>query len=155
MAREAVDKVLAIDGEFDLLNHFAFAYPLHVIMTLFGVPAEDEPIMRKLTQEFFGVHDPEVQREAPSPDEAARLWIETAQSFYDYFGTKTAERRAQPTDDLLSQIANAQVDGELIRDSYANGWYIAIATAGHHTTSPSLTAFPHPITRRPAPPAKV
>jgi len=83
--------------------------------------------MLKLTQEFFGVHDPEVQREAPSPDEAARLWIETTQSFYDYFGTKTAERRAQPTDDLLSQIANARVDGELIRDSYANGWYVAIA----------------------------
>jgi len=149
MAREAVDKVLAIDGEFDFLKDFAFAYPLHVIMTLFGVPAEDEPIMLKLTQEFFGVHDPEVQREAPSPDEAARLWIETSQSFYDYFGAKTAERRAQPTDDLLSQIANAQVDGELIRDSYANGWYVAIATAGHDTTSTSLAAFAYAITRWP------
>ena len=81
MARGAVDKVLAIDGEFDFLKDFAFAYPLHVIMTLFGVPSEDEPIMLKLTQEFFGVHDPEVQREAPSPDEAARLWIETSPEF--------------------------------------------------------------------------
>src|SRR5258708_10115637 len=151
MAREAVDKVLAIDGEFDLLNHFAFAYPLHVIMTLSVVPAADEPIMRKLTQEFFGVHDPEVQREAPSPDEAARLWIETAQSFYDYFGTKTAERRAQPTDDLLSQIANAQVDGELIRDSYANGWDIALAPPRPDPTPASVAAVASPMPRRLAP----
>ena len=78
LARKAVDKVLAIDGGFDFVKDFAFFYPLHVIMTLFGVPAEDEPAMLKLTQEFFGVHDPEEQREAPSPDEAARLWIETS-----------------------------------------------------------------------------
>jgi cytochrome P450 len=43
MAREAVEKVLAIDGEFDFLHDFAFYYPLHVIMTLFGVPAEQGP----------------------------------------------------------------------------------------------------------------
>jgi len=114
LAREAVDKVLAIDGEFDFVNDFALRCPLHVIMTLFGVPQEDEPIMLKLTQELFGVHDPELQQEAPAPDDAARLWMEATQSFNDYLGNKTAERRAQPTDDLMSLIANSRIDGELM-----------------------------------------
>ncbi len=37
-AREAVDKVLAVDGEFDFVKDFGLYFPLHVIMTLFGVP---------------------------------------------------------------------------------------------------------------------
>jgi cytochrome P450 len=35
------------------VRDFALHYPLRVIMTLFGVPPEDEPRMLKLTQEFL------------------------------------------------------------------------------------------------------
>jgi cytochrome P450 len=62
LARQSVEKLLSFDGECDFVRDFALHYPLRVIMTLFGVPPEDEPRMLKLTQEFFGVHDPEEQR---------------------------------------------------------------------------------------------
>ncbi|MCW2779065.1 MAG: Linalool 8-monooxygenase, partial [Frankiales bacterium] len=55
IAVNAIEQVLAKDGEVDFCADFALGYPLHVIMSLFGVPEEDEPIMLKLTQEFFGV----------------------------------------------------------------------------------------------------
>ena len=65
LAMASVEKLekLSASGEIDLLDDWALGFPLHVMMTLFGVPPEDEPKMMKLTQEFFGTADPEHQRE--------------------------------------------------------------------------------------------
>jgi len=39
-------------------------YPLLVVMSILGVPAEDEPMMLRLTQEYFGNSDAELTRAA-------------------------------------------------------------------------------------------
>lgn len=145
LARQSVEKLLSFDGECDFVRDFALHYPLRVIMTLFGVPPEDEPRMLKLTQEFFGVHDPEEQRPemVADPVAAARMWAATLEDFYAYFDDLSAQRRAHPTDDMLSLIANAQVNGAPIPRDEANGYYVAIATAGHDTTSSSTAGGLH------------
>ncbi|MGK5114602.1 cytochrome P450 [Geodermatophilus sp. CPCC 205506] len=137
IARASVEKFFSFDGECDFVNDIAVHYPLRVIMSLFGVPEKDEPIMLKLTQDMFGNSDPEQQRkDVPvTPDVAARAWRAAIMEFHSYFNQLAAARRAQPTDDLASIIANAKVDGEYLPDSFVNGYYIAIATAGHDTTS--------------------
>ena len=142
LARQSVDNLLSFDGECDFVRDFALHYPLRVIMTLFGVPPEDEPRMLKLTQEFFGVHDPEEQRPeiAADPVVAAKQWAASIEDFYVYFDKLSEQRREQPTDDLLSLIANSRINGAPITRNEANGYYVAIATAGHDTTS-SSTAF--------------
>lgn len=141
LARRSVDQLLSFDGECDFVRDFALHYPLRVIMTLFGVPPEDEPRMLKLTQEFFGVHDPEEQRAdvIDDPVAAAKMWYASLQDFYAYFDALSEDRRRNPTDDLLSLIANSTVNGAPIPRDEANGYYVAIATAGHDTTS-STTA---------------
>ena len=145
LARQSVDHLLSFDGECDFVQDFALHYPLRVIMTLFGVPPEDEPRMLKLTQEFFGVHDPEEQRPEmiDDPVAAAKMWYASLQDFYGYFDDLSAERRKNPTDDLLSLIANSQVNGQPIPREEANGYYVAIATAGHDTTSSTTAGGMH------------
>src|SRR6185437_11091958 len=64
IARASVDKMLATGGQCDFVREVALHYPLHVIMTILGVPEEDEPRMLKLTQEIFGAADPELGRNA-------------------------------------------------------------------------------------------
>ncbi|MGY1806219.1 cytochrome P450 [Blastococcus sp. SYSU D00669] len=142
LAREAVDHLMTFEGRpVDIVKDFALHYPLRVIMTLFGVPREDEPRMLKLTQEFFGTTDPEEQRAevAPEPDVAARMFRAAIADFYGYFNQLSADRRANPTDDLASIIANAKIDGEYLPESFVNGYYIAIATAGHDTTASTIS----------------
>jgi len=145
LARRSVDHLLSFDGECDFMKDFALHYPLRVIMSLFGVPSEDEPQMLKLTQEFFGVHDPEEQRPEmiDDPVAAAKMWYASLQDFYGYFDDLSAERRRTPTDDLLSLIANSVVNGQPIPREEANGYYVAIATAGHDTTSSTTTGGMH------------
>lgn len=145
LARQSVDHFLSFDGECDFVKDFALHYPLRVIMSIFGVPPEDEPMMLKLTQEFFGGHDPEEQRAevVNDPVAAAKMWYASLQDFYSYFDDLSAERRRNPTDDLLSHIANATVNGQPIPRDVENGYYVAIATAGHDTTSSTTAGGMH------------
>ncbi len=54
---------------------------------------------------------------------------------FQYFNELTASRRASPTEDLASAIANAQINGEPLSDIDTVSYYLIIATAGHDTTS--------------------
>lgn len=157
LARKSVDHLLSFDGECDFVRDFALHYPLRVIMGLFGVPPEDEPRMLKLTQEFFGVHDPEEQREGMvnDPVAGAKMWAAALEDFYKYFDDLSAKRRAEPADDLLSLIANSRVNGMPIPRDEANGYYVAIATAGHDTTSSSTAGGLHGMIAYPENFAKV
>ncbi|MDP7705186.1 cytochrome P450 [Mycobacterium sp. TY815] len=144
LADESIEhlKALSARGEIDLVDDWALGFPLHVIMTLVGVPREDEPRMMALTQEFFGAADPEHQREdvaALSPEAMAQQFSATIQDFFGYFDKLVEDRRANPRDDLASVVACAKgADGEYWPKSFVYGWYTAIFTAGHDTTSATL-----------------
>jgi alpha-terpineol hydroxylase len=139
IAKATVARLLEGPAEIDFVKDFALMYPLRVIMSMFGVPESDEQQMLRLTQDFFGANDPEERRDdvETSPDAAARQFHRTLQVYYEYFEGFTRDRRANPRDDLMSLIANYRIDGELISDFFANGYYVTIATAGHDTTSTS------------------
>lgn len=141
IAKEDVEKLLSYDGECDWATDFALYYPLRVIMGLFGVPMEDLPRMMKLTQEFFGVNDPDEKRDdvEVTPDQAARQFQAAINDFFGYFRQFTEDRRANPQDDLMSVLANVKIDGEFLPDSFVNGSYLQVATAGHDTTSSVLS----------------
>ena len=144
LAKESIEqlKKLSARGEIDLLDDWALGFPLHVMMTLVGVPPEDEPRMMALTQEFFGTADPEHQREdveALSPEAMAQQWAATIQDFFTYFDVLAEDRRAHPRDDLATVVACAKrPDGEYWPKSFVYGWYTAIFTAGHDTASATL-----------------
>jgi cytochrome P450 len=98
--------------------------------------------MMSLTQEFFGTADPEHQREdveVLSPEAMAQQFSNTIQDFFGYFDTLVEDRRANPRDDLATLISVAKKpDGEYWPKSFAYGWFTAICTAGHDTTSATL-----------------
>lgn len=135
LAKEYIDRMEALGGACDFARDVAVWYPLRVIMTVLGVPPEDEGFMLKLTQEIFGATAPEMKRE----DAATEFNNNTITDFFNYFGAITADRRKNPKDDVASVIANAKINGELVSDFEALSCYIVVATAGHDTTS-STTA---------------
>lgn len=128
-----IDRMLATGGKCDFVNDVSVWYPLRVIMMILGVPEKDEALMLKLTQELFGANDPDMQRAAPTEEERNKTLLD----FFAFFTQITAERRANPGDDVATTIANAQINGELIGDLEAMSYYIIVATAGHDTTSSS------------------
>ena len=132
LATMYVDRMADMGGECDFVKDVAIWYPLRVIMEILGVPDEDEPLMLKLTQELFGPEDPDNARSFDPAD-----FFKVVEDFENYFNKLTEQRRAEPTDDVASVIANAKFDGEYMPELDANGYYIIVATAGHDTTSAS------------------
>jgi cytochrome P450 len=133
LARRAVDRMVDMGGTCDFAADIAKPMPLEVILSILGLPESDYPRMLQLTQELFGGDDPELARGATPDDQMQVIY-----DFFIYFGGLIDERRARPTDDLASVIANAELDGEPLGPFQMVSYYMIIATAGHDTTSYSM-----------------
>ena len=134
LAKIYVDKMVEKGGECDFVQEVAVNFPLYVILSLLGLPESDFGRMLKLTQEMFGGDDDEFTR-GKSPQELH----EVITDFFRYFTKLTAERRANPTEDLASAIANAKLDGEYLNDIDCLSYYVIVASAGHDTTSAAIS----------------
>jgi len=130
LAKRFVDNMAESGVQGDVVQEVAVNYPLYVIMSLLGLPESDFPQMLRYTQELFGNDDAELQR-GTSTEEQIGVLLE----MFEYFTSLTASRRANPTEDLASAIANAKIDGEPLSDVDTVSYYVIIATAGHDTTS--------------------
>ena len=158
IAKDTVEKMLALAGddgigECDFAKDVAAGYPLHVVMSILGVPPEDEPRMLMLTQQLFGPTDPEINRSREaisSPEQAIQMLQFVIADFEAYFSAITADRRANPRDDLATVIATGMVNGAPIPDREANGYYMIVATAGHDTTSASTAGAIMELAKNPA-----
>ena len=134
IAKEYVDKMEALGGECDFVKDIALLYPLRVIMAIIGVAPEEEPMMLKLTQELFGGQDPTQSRGGEIDDGLGVLM-----DFFAYFTALVEERKKNPTDDLASVLANALVEGEPMEEMDQISYFIITATAGHDTTSATIS----------------
>ena len=134
LASQYVDRLIGGEGHCDFVKELAVPFPLHVIMSILGIPEEDEPFMLKLTQELLGPDDPDNHRSFDSMD-----LMEVVNDFERYFDKLANDRRSHPTDDLASAIANGQIDGQPMPDLETYGYYIIVATAGHETTSAAIS----------------
>ena len=109
LAKATVDKMASLDGQCDF------------------------PRMLTLTQERFGAADEDLQR-GSSPEDVAAV----VGDFIAYFAALTEQRRAQPTGDLASVVANATIEGEPLTLMQTISYYVIAATAGHDTTASAM-----------------
>ena len=138
LARHSVDKMMSLGGECDFARDIAMQYPLQVILSILGLPESDYSRMLRLTQELFGAADEELSRGQSIED-----LVEVINDFFVYFTALTEDRRAAPTSDLASTIANAVIpdaDGgeQPLGLMETISYYVIVATAGHDTTSAAM-----------------
>jgi cytochrome P450 len=144
LAAQFVDKMMAEGPECDFVQQVAVNYPLYMIMTLLGIPEADFASMLRWTQELFGSDDEEFQR-GKTMEERGLALLE----MFQYFTELTANRRANPTDDLGSTIANATINDEPLSDIETVSYYAIIAAAGHDTSSASISGGMHALLEHP------
>jgi cytochrome P450 len=143
IADATVERMRLKAPECDAAIDIAKPYPLHVIMSILGLPESDEPRMLQLTQELFGGDDDELQRSAggdPMP---------IITDFAAYFDRITEQRRDCPADDLASVIANGTINGCPLGDRETMSYYVITATAGHDTTSAAIAGGIRVLAERP------
>lgn len=141
IAQEFADRFAAMAPEADFASDVAFLYPLRVIMDIFGVPPQDEPMILNWTLQLFASDDPDLNLTGASSagnlEEQLRAQFQAAEEMTAYMENLRQERLANPGEDLGSVIANATIDGKPISPETAVYYYMIIATAGHDTTASS------------------
>ncbi len=152
IAREFVDHMLGLGDTCDFARDVAYLYPLRVIMTVLGVPREDEMQLLRLTQQLFGNSDPDMNRSGKpvTPAEALEGVKFVVRELEAYFDGVTRRFRARPTDHVNSLIANAKLDRQYLNHRQLMGYYIIAATAGHDTTSHTTSGAMWALAERPA-----
>lgn len=144
LAKRYVDKMVDLGGECDFARDITMQMPLNVILAIMGLPESDYPRMLKLTQELFGAADEDLRR-----GDSAEDLIAVVQDFFAYFTQLTEDRRANPTDDLVSVVANASIDGEPLTMMQTISYYVIAATAGHDTTASAMAGGLHALIEHP------
>ena len=140
LAKKTVDRLVAAGPEADFVPLVSAPYPLHVVMQILGVPEQDEPRMLFLTQQMFGGQDEDLNKSGLAnltPEQVFQIVRGAVADFEAYFEGLAAQRRANPTSDVATILANAVIDGEPISPRDLAGYYIIVAAAGHDTTSAS------------------
>lgn len=130
LARETVDRMVAMGSECDFAADISAWFPLRTIMIVLGVPREDEPLMLQLSQKLFS--------SVGGLDGMAGM-MDAFNAFNEYFGKVTADRQKNPRDDVASILANATINGEPIGEAERNAYYLIVAAAGHDTTSSAIS----------------
>ena len=118
----------AATGRFELVDDFAFPLPVTVIADMLGVPPGDHADFReqvpKLTPLLEFNCGPEAFERA-----GEAVWF-----FAAYFLPLFEARRSEPTDDLISALVHAEIDGDHLDPVDALVTCILLLGAGHETT---------------------
>ncbi|MDB6103682.1 MAG: cytochrome [Gammaproteobacteria bacterium] len=137
IARVYVEKLLAGGPEIEFTT-IATEYALRVIMDILGIPESDQALMLHLTKQMVGIDDVDLRRTGDTAG-FAQSFFDVRDDFGRYFARITSSRREHAGDDVASVIANGTIDGHPLAEREATDYYVAIATAGHETTSNSIT----------------
>ena len=130
-ARRLLDAV--VPGEpFDFLVDIAAELPMQMICILLGVPESERHWL-------FGAIEPQFDFGGARKASIGQMSVEEAGSrMYSYGQELIASKRLQPTDDMLSVVANATVDDGGLSDLELYLFFSLLFSAGAETTRNSI-----------------
>jgi cytochrome P450 len=121
VVHELIDR-FAPRGRAELAREFTFAFPVQVIARIMGLPRQDYLRFQRLSIELLNVvYD----------------WdcgIAASASLKAYFTEVLADRRRNPQDDLISTLAESEIDGTRLTDDEIFAFLLLILPAGVETT---------------------
>jgi len=109
-------------GRAELVREFTFPFPVQVIARILGLPRRDYPRFQRWSLELISV---------------GTDWdrgIAASEKLRDYFKEIVDQRRAEPADDLISDLAHAEIDGHTLSDEEIFAFLRLLLPAGVETT---------------------
>lgn len=122
-------------GDVEFVSACSAKLPMLTIMDMLGVPSADQPEVAYAAEKLFGMTDEEYSTpEERAADPAAQIML------LSNTGIELAKfRRANPGDDLMTSIVNAEVDGHRLTDEEIGAFLILLASAGNDTSKQTTT----------------
>ena len=151
-----LDGLQAVGPKLDLVEHFSSQLPLYTLCEMLGVPEADRPKIRAwmdmLELAQYMLEDGDLSKVDPAQ---IMHFLTEVQAMFDYGQYILKERRKNPQNDLLSAIANVEIDGAVLPDEFLDGSWLLIVIAGNDTTRNSTSGLMKLLTQFPKQKAKV
>ena len=129
-------------GEFNFVTEIAEQLPLWVLCEMMGIPESDRPKIRDLVNNLT---DASIQQD---PENSFQIWVNYMELF-KMGRDMIEERRKNPTDDLMSVVANTKVEGGELPPELLDGFFLLMVIAGNETTRNTLTGGLMALTENP------
>ena len=125
-----IAKSAAAEGSGDFVEQVSCELPLQAIAGLLGVPQDDRDKLFRWSNEMTGGEDPEYADIDPA---------QSSMELIVYAMAMADERGKNPTDDIVTTLIEADLDGEKLSDDEFGFFVIMLAVAGNETTRNSIT----------------
>ena len=127
---QKIAETAAAEGTGDFVEQVSCELPLQAIAGLLGVPQEDRDKLFRWSNEMTAGEDPEYADIDPKASSAELIM----------YAMKMAEEKAKnPGDDIVTQLIEADIEGEKLSDDEFGFFVVMLAVAGNETTRNSIT----------------
>jgi len=128
LTHQLLDAIEAKGGTFDVIADYAEPLPVKVIAALLGFPDEDEHLLRPWSQAIVKMY--EVNPSAQHQHDAQVA----ANEFAEYVHGLMLLRKANPTDDLITELAHVEEAGEKLSTHELIATCVLLLNAGHEAS---------------------
>lgn len=116
-------------GTGNFVTDVACELPLQAIAELLGIPQTDRKKIFDWSNQMIGYDDPEYDVEP----------LSAAMELLAYAMTMAEERKSAPTDDIVTKLVNAELDGEHLSSDEFGFFVLLLAVAGNETTRNAIS----------------
>src|SRR5215203_4766665 len=118
---------VAPDRWMELIEAFAYPFPVTVISDMLGIPREDRETIRGWTEHLLSAD----RLRGREMDEETRAGL---REFIDYLQDLFERKRRAPTDDMISRLVHAEEGGDVLDGDEVLSTVFLMFLAGHVTT---------------------
>ncbi|MDT5093560.1 MAG: cholest-4-en-3-one 26-monooxygenase [Mycobacterium sp.] len=130
-------------GECDFVWDLAAPLPMAVIGDMLGVLPEDREMFLKWSDDMVSVLS------STTSQEDFQVSMDAFAAYTEYMGRMMADRKKEPTDDLVSVLVHAEVDGEKLADHEIVTEVLLLLIGGDETTRHTLSGGTAQLLRHP------
>jgi cytochrome P450 len=118
---------VAPDRRMDLIEAFAYPFPVTVISDMLGIPRDDRETIRGWTENLLSAD----RLRGGEMDEETLAGL---REFIAYLRDLFEHKRQAPTDDMISRLVHAEDDGDILDEDEILSTVFLLFLAGHVTT---------------------
>ena len=140
--------IIAPMGQCNLVKQVSQQLPIYTLSEVLGIPEQDRQKLVSWMEflelaQYFTYEIIKEQNEGKTestPDPAIiDMFNSMVDEMFDYGRFILKDKRENPSDDLLTAIANAEIDGEKLSDEFLDGSWLLIIFAGNDTTRNTMS----------------
>lgn len=117
-------------GQMDVIRDLAYPLPTIVIAEMLGVPAADRARFKRWSDDFAVF----LGSFSPTPEQQQQALV-SVQELKEYFRALVPALRRSPRNDLMSALATAEEQGDMLSEEELLSNCILLLVAGHETTT--------------------